>query len=173
MHCPVCENGLYSGILILLREINPSDATTVKLLQEIDRLVERDAEIRLSAAAILLNDGGYRALIRAKIDDQTKVADLPLTQAIAFKDARSAELVALAKEANLNHIQFAIDSVDGPAGYHINKEADITVLGYTKDKVLVNRAFKKGDLTGAAATDTVNELEKAFAKITGSGSRRQ
>ena len=44
----------------------------------------------------------------------------------------------------------SIDNPAGPKGYEISKDADITVVLYTKRTVKSNYAFKKGELDGKA-----------------------
>src|SRR5215831_5524772 len=52
----------------------------------------------------------------------------------------------IAKE-KIENVVLSIDNPAGPAPYKVAKEADITVVLYTKSKVVANYAYKKGGLT--------------------------
>src|SRR6516165_8956218 len=56
------------------------------------------------------------------------------------------QLKGLAKKEKLEHTVLAIDNPAGPRGYDVAKEADVTVVLYTKRNVKANHAFKKGEL---------------------------
>jgi hypothetical protein len=54
----------------------------------------------------------------------------------------------------------AVMGPDGPAGYKIAADADVTVILYTHHAVKANHAFRKGELTAAAADAVVADLAK-------------
>src|SRR5215470_11164058 len=54
------------------------------------------------------------------------------------------KLKDVAEAQKLEHTVLSIDNPAGPKGYDIPKEADVTVVLYTKRNVKVNHAFKKG-----------------------------
>jgi hypothetical protein len=54
------------------------------------------------------------------------------------------KLKDLAKKENIKELVLTIDNPSGPAGYGVAKDADITVVLYTKRTVMANHAFKKG-----------------------------
>ena len=56
------------------------------------------------------------------------------------------KLKQLAKKEGLKHTVLALDNPAGPRGYDIPKNADVTVVLYTKRVVKANHAFKKGEL---------------------------
>jgi len=70
----------------------------------------------------------------------------------------------LAAKEGIKDTILAIDNVAGPPGYHIAKEADITVVLYKKRKVEVNFAFKKGELTSAKIDQILADLPKILPK---------
>src|SRR5262245_39018726 len=53
------------------------------------------------------------------------------------------KLKAVAEKADLKKCVLSIDKPDGPPKYEVAKDADITVILYTKQQVKVNHAFKK------------------------------
>ena len=56
------------------------------------------------------------------------------------------KLKNFAAKEKIKKTSFAIDNPAGPSGYHINKDADVTVLLYVHKNVKANFAFKKGEL---------------------------
>jgi len=56
------------------------------------------------------------------------------------------KLKELAKKENLKQMVLTIDNPSGPGDYKIAKDADVTVVLYTKKTVKANYAFKKGAL---------------------------
>ena len=70
------------------------------------------------------------------------------------------KLKSLADKEGINRTILTIDNVPGPAGYHIAKEADVTVVLYNKRKVEVNHAFKKGELTSQKIDQIIGDLPK-------------
>jgi hypothetical protein len=55
------------------------------------------------------------------------------------------------------------DDADGPPSYKLAKDADVTVLLFTKQKVVANFAFRAGELND----DRIKEVMKAVPEIVG------
>lgn len=70
------------------------------------------------------------------------------------------QLKNLAKKEGIKDCVFTIDNPAGPKGYNVAKDADVTVVYYTKKKVLVNHAFKKGELKDQHIDKIVADLSK-------------
>ncbi len=70
------------------------------------------------------------------------------------------KLKSLAEKEKLKKIVLAVDNPAGPRAYKIAKEADVTVVLYTKSNVKVNHAFKKGELKEADIDKIVGEISK-------------
>ena len=68
------------------------------------------------------------------------------------------KLEELGEKEKLKSIVLTIDNPAGPEGYDIAKDADVTVLLYNRQKVKVNRAYKKGDLTEREVDRIVSDL---------------
>jgi hypothetical protein len=66
----------------------------------------------------------------------------------------------LAQKEKIEKTVLTIESPAGPSGYDIAKDADVTVVLYTKKNVKVNRAFKKGELKDADVEKIVAEVAK-------------
>ena len=69
-------------------------------------------------------------------------------------------LKELAKKENFAHTVLAIDNPAGPKGYDIAKEADVTVVLYTKRNVKANYAFRKGELKDKDVEMIVKDISK-------------
>jgi hypothetical protein len=74
------------------------------------------------------------------------------------------ELKELAKKQEIRHCVLTIDSPEGPADYNIAREAEVTVVLYTKETVKANRAFKKGHLNGKAIDAIISDLAKILVE---------
>jgi len=74
------------------------------------------------------------------------------------------KLKGLAKENKIQSTVLAIDNPAGPDGYHVAKDADVTVVLYREFKVKANHAFKKGELTDKDIKAVVAELPKILEK---------
>ena len=74
------------------------------------------------------------------------------------------KLKDLAETEKLKKTALTIDNRSGPSGYHIAKDADITVVlyrgSYSKGAVKANHAFKKGEMTEKDIDGIVEDLAK-------------
>jgi hypothetical protein len=99
-----------------------------------------------------------------KIDEATaKNRDHRMGSFVVFlsdSDKLEAELKELAKKEKLQHCVLSIDNPAGPEGYHVAKDADVTVVLYTKGMVKANHAFKKGELKDKDIDRIVADLPK-------------
>ena len=64
----------------------------------------------------------------------------------------------LSKKEGLKKIVLTIDNPAGPQGYHVAKDADVTVVLYDKRNVKSNFAFRKGELNDAAVEKVVSAV---------------
>jgi hypothetical protein len=70
------------------------------------------------------------------------------------------KLQDLARKEGLKHVILTLDASAGPRGYHIARDAEITVLLYKQKTVKVNHAFKKGELRFADVDRILGELKE-------------
>jgi hypothetical protein len=82
--------------------------------------------------------------------------------------ARTADLDALAKWAQTEGLKSvpigAFEDADGPPSYKLSQEADVTVLLFTKQKVVANFAFRTGELNDAAIEQVLKAAPQLFEK---------
>jgi hypothetical protein len=70
------------------------------------------------------------------------------------------KLKKLADKEKLDHVVLTIDSPAGPSKYKISKDAEVTVMLYTRQTVKENYAFKKGDLKEKEIDKIMEDLPK-------------
>ena len=77
-------------------------------------------------------------------------------------DATEAKLKELAEKEKIsdNIPLTVVEGIAGPEAYKIHQDADLTVLLYTKGKVVSNFAFKSGELDEKKVKAIVAELPK-------------
>jgi hypothetical protein len=68
------------------------------------------------------------------------------------------KLKKLATGSHLKQTVLSIDNPAGPKGYHVAKDADITVVLYAKHTVKSNYAFHKGELNDEAIARIVADI---------------
>jgi hypothetical protein len=99
-----------------------------------------------------------------KLDECTaKNAGCKMGSYVVFlcdKEGLDKELKELANKEKLEHIVLSIDNPAGPQEYKISKDAEVTVLLYTKHIVKANHAFKKGELHDQAIEAIINDVPK-------------
>jgi hypothetical protein len=65
-----------------------------------------------------------------------------------------------AAKAELKHTVLAIDSPAGPPGYRIAKDAEVTVVLYTRLDIKASFTFKKGEMTNQDVDRIIADLKK-------------
>lgn len=82
--------------------------------------------------------------------------------------AEKADLDTLAKWAQKQGLKTvpvgAFEDADGPPSYKLNKDADVTVILFTKQKVVANFAFRAGELTEKQIDEIVKATPQLFEK---------
>jgi hypothetical protein len=80
----------------------------------------------------------------------------------------SADLDALAKWAQKQGLKTtpigAFEDADGPPSYKLNKDADVTILLFTKQKVVANFAFRTGEFNDKAIDEVLKTVPQLFEK---------
>jgi hypothetical protein len=80
--------------------------------------------------------------------------------------AEKADLEALAKWAQKSGLKSApvgaFEDADGPPSYKLHKDADVTVILFTKQKVVANFAFRAGELDDKAIDKVMKAMPALF-----------
>ncbi len=79
---------------------------------------------------------------------------------LSDSDSLETALKDLAKKERIQHCILTIDKPEGPEGYNIAQEAEVTVVLYTKQTVQANRAFKEGEFNDQSIEAIVADLAK-------------
>jgi hypothetical protein len=103
-----------------------------------------------------------------KIDEATdKHSDCRMGSFVVFcsdDEGLERKLKDLADKQKFTDIILTIDNPAGPRDYEIAKDADVTVVLYTKQKVKANYAFKKGELKAEDIDKIVADVAKILPK---------
>src|SRR6266849_5679172 len=105
------------------------------------------------------------ASLAKKIDDATdKNSECKMGSFIVFlndDEGIDQKLKDLADKEHLDKISMAtLSSKAGPEAYKIAKDAEVTVILYSKNKCQANYAFKKGEMTDKDVDQIVSDLAK-------------
>jgi hypothetical protein len=73
------------------------------------------------------------------------------------------KLKELADKEHLKKTILTLDNPTGPSKYEVAKDADVTVILYNQREVMVNRAFKKGQLSAKDVESIMAEVPKMIA----------
>jgi hypothetical protein len=102
------------------------------LIKKIDACTVKNSESKMGSFVVFLSDSD-------------KLAD---------------DLKEFAKKEKIEKCVLTIDKPAGPRPYKVSKEADVTVVLYTKQMVKANYAFKKGELKDADVEKIVGDVSK-------------
>lgn len=102
------------------------------LIKKLDECTAQHSECKMGSYVVFLND----------------------------KEGLDKELKSMADKADLKKIVLSIDNPAGPEEYKISKDAEVTVLLYTKHIVKANHAFKKGELKDKDIETIAQEVKK-------------
>jgi len=103
---------------------------------------------KLEAAGANKKDSGYKVWMT----QLTEKADLDSLAKWAQKEGLKGVPVG------------AFEDADGPPSYKLNKDADVTVLIFTKQKVVANFAFRAGELTDKQIDVVLKAVPQVFEK---------
>jgi hypothetical protein len=116
---------------VFAREIN---APLTGLVKELDKAVNSNSKANLAAFTVFLTDN--REKLEPKVTElakSEKISKVPLT---------------------------IVESVSGPEHYKVAKDAEVTVILYSKNKTKANFSFEKGKLDEKAIKEVVAGLTK-------------
>src|SRR5262245_44707171 len=132
-HCYICETADRPAVVVFARKLSEPLG---KLAAQLDRALADHAKSELRAWVTILHD------------DQSKL---------------DADVVAWAKRHAVRSVPVGVfEDVAGPPSYRLHADAEVTVLLSVKQKVVVNHAFRAGELTDAK----VKEILAAVPTIT-------
>lgn len=130
-HCYVCETADRPAAIVFARRTSEPLA---KLAAKLDKALaaHKAAELR-----------GWLTLLAP---DQSKI---------------DAEVVTWARKHGLSALPVGVfEDTDGPPSYKLHADADVTVLLAVKQKVVLNFAFRAGELTDSKIDEVIAGLAK-------------
>lgn len=130
--CYRCQYGSRPVVSIFARKM---DENVVKLVKELDAVVEKNAEEKKMAAFVTL------------------LTDDP--------DAQEAALKKVADEQGIKRTPLTVfENNVGPSKYKIDENAEVTVIMWVESDVKVNHAFAAGELTADAVGKVIADTSK-------------
>lgn len=80
------------------------------------------------------------------------------------REGLAEQLKEVAKKHALKHVALTIDKPDGPEGFQVAADAEVTVVLYHRYQVQANHAFRKGELGDAAIEKILADVPKIVPK---------
>jgi hypothetical protein len=143
-HCLVCEFGLKPVVAVFVRE-PPTDPDKSKslldLLTKLDDAVAAHQKAELCAFAVFLS--------KEYTDEATRKTLVKQLEDVATK---------------FKQLVISVGGPDGPEKYNLSAAADVTVLLYSRSKVVANFAFGKDKLTDKDVEAVLAAVEKMVPK---------
>jgi hypothetical protein len=151
-HCMVCGYGLDPAILVFAREPGAKDAEVLTLLKRLDDAVTvQFKRHEFKAGVVFLDRDAQSSATNSDELDPGKLVDEAQKRDEVYK--RISE-----RAATVKGVDVGVFPGDSPKGYNINPKTEVTVLFYTKLKVVMNRAYVPGALNEA-------EIDKIMTKV--------
>jgi hypothetical protein len=130
-HCLVCDHGLFPGALVFIRGADPSKEVQ-SLLTGLNEIAKKDEKARFEVFAIFLDSElNYSLTGDNKIDDR--------------RDELADKLRPLQKQLGLDHTVFALEAEKNLKGFNLGEKDAVTVILYSKVKIVDRFAFEKLD----------------------------
>ena len=129
-NCLYCANGDNPVVMIFAR--NPECPMTQALIKKVDGLCAKNDKCDMGSFVVFCTD------------DSTA----------------EAKLKAMAEKEGLKNVVLALDTPAGPSKYKFAKDADVTVVFYTKRTVKANHTFKAGELTAEKIDTVLRDVSK-------------
>ncbi len=128
--CYRCQYGARPVVTIFAREVNDNLASLIK---DVDGLVKKNEAKQMRAFVVLLSDDAG--------------AEKKLTELAAKHDIKSVPLTVFEGPA-------------GPPEYKIAKDAEVTVMMWSKSEVKANQAFAKGKFDKKSSEGVIADTAK-------------
>lgn len=130
-HCYICDTADRPAVIVFARQLTDPLA---KLVTGLDKALAEHKKSDLRAWVTLLHA------------DQSEV---------------DADVLKWVKKHGVKSVPVGVfEDVDGPPSYKLNREAEVTVLLYVKQKVVVNRAFRAKELTNKKVAELLESVPK-------------
>lgn len=128
--CLVCRNGDNPVVMIFARSAD--NPALAKLIKQVDEATQKNSDCKMGSFVVFCTD-----------DDKTEK-----------------QLADMAKSQELKKTVLSVDNPNGPKGYSVHKDADVTVVLYTDRTVKANHTFTKGELKDSDVEKIMKDVEK-------------
>lgn len=133
-HCYICATAERPAVIVFARTLS---APLAQLAVQLDRAVRENEKFELRSWITFLNS------------DQLGL---------------DPKLVAWSRENSLRSLPLGVfEDPDGPPSYRLSRDADVTVLLSVKEKVVVNFAFRAGELNAERITEMMKTLPRILS----------
>jgi hypothetical protein len=128
-HCFICDTAEHPAVVIFARHL---DDPLAKLVAGVDKLLADNKKAELRGWVTFLHE------------DQT---------------AFDPQVVDWAKKHAIRNVPMAVfEDPVGPPTYKLSRDADVTIILFTKHKVVNNFAFRSGELTDERIADVLKAV---------------
>jgi len=151
-HCLVCQNGLHPAVLVFAREPADGEVALDGLLKKLDEAAAAHQSVGFGAFVVFLSPAA-----RSSVND---ASETDIDKLLAETRARNALIAQLKmRSADLQHVVVACYPSEGPKGYNVSADAAVTVVFFSRLKVVENWAFAAGKMTEANVEAILKRVE--------------
>ncbi|HZV03611.1 MAG TPA: hypothetical protein VE999_00845 [Gemmataceae bacterium] len=154
-HCLVSEHGLEPMVLIFYKNVDFSNPLP-DLLKRLDAAIEKNPSTQLGAFVVFLPDD-----LPDVVGSNEKNADTNNKNDDARLELEK-KIEGAGADMKLKHVVLSLDTKSDVAKYGLSEENLVTVVLYTKLKIVAVHALPKSDFTDAAVekimTDVADKL---------------
>src|SRR5262249_4007955 len=152
-HCLGCEYGLKPTVMVFAREHpDAKDPALADLLQKLDEAVDRHKDASLNAFVVFLSPDARTSVTDPKTMDPAK-----LVEEAAAWEALLARLRPTADK--LKNVVVSVYPAEGPPGYNLAKDADVTAVLYRRHKVVASYVFPAGKFNAEGAAQIMKSVD--------------
>jgi len=157
-HCVVCEHRLFPVILTFFRDPGTEwkdDGPLAYLLDKMEEAVSLHELAYVKSGAVFLSPNAQSSATAA---GKKEAKDL-------VEEAKQRELMLRRVEKRAEkykNVTVGIYPAEGPKGYKINPDAEVTIVFFNNLKVVTNQAFAAGKMTKEDVDRFMENLDKTI-----------
>jgi len=153
-HCLVCEFNLDPVLLVFVREpAEGKDMVLNEFIQQIEKAVDRHELSFLKSFVVFLSPSARSSVSDPDIEDPSKLVDQSTLRRAMLERLRPRAEAA-------RNVNMCIFPAEGPKGYDLSPDAEVTVVFYKRHRVLANFAFAAEKMTPADVDMILRTVDK-------------
>jgi len=151
-HCPVSENGLNAGILVISRDLELTDPVK-DLLQQLDNVVEKNPNVKMGVCWVYIPDElpEFTPEMFPDIMERKKQAD----KVDDKREELSAKIEEIAKQTMLKNVVLALTNKNDLKAYSLPDNATYTIVIYHKYEVQAVESLERDKLTAEKVSEII------------------